>query len=299
MPSELTRFLRRKYGPDSDRIAEIEENWRIFKPFADPDFAISFCSDKEEEFQQRYWELWLGAWLLRQGIPLLPNTGHGPDFGFELDGRRVWIEAISPGPGQGANRVPEQVYQDLDQPLAAQDVPAREMLLRHTAAVREKIRKYETYAADGIVRPEDACIIAIDSSQVGLWGYQGISGFPTALEAVYPVGPQEVHFPLGGGGEVSTTIQHRPAITNANQAEVPTNVFLRAENARISGILAGSQGAAVRVYPPRPLVFISNKLARVPLLPLPFAVDEEYRLEDAPNGYNMRRLKNEPVQGAG
>lgn len=295
MPSELTAFLNRKYGQHGiDRIEEIEGYWRAFKRFADPGFAVAFCTDNEEEFQQRYWELWVGAWLLRQGIQLLPNTGHGPDFGFESNGRRVWIEAVSPGPGRGANRVPEPVYQEPGQPLVAHDVPAREMLLRHTAGVREKLLKFETYRADGIVQPDDACIVALDSSQVGTWGYQGISGFPASLEAVYPVGPQEVHFPLGGTGEVRTTIQHRPAILNANQAEVPTNVFLRPENAGISGILAASEGASVRIYPPRPLVFIHNKLARMPLRPLPFQVDEMYELEDAPNGYNIRRTNNRP-----
>lgn len=293
MPSELTAFLYRKYGLESDRIAEIEEYWRVFKPFADPGFAAAFCSDNEEEYQQRYWELWLGAWLLRQGIRLLPNTGHGPDFGFEVDGRRVWIEAVSPGPGQGANRVPEPVYQEPGEPVVVNDVPAREMLLRHTAGVREKILKCETYLAEGVVRPEDACVIAIDSSQVARWGFHGISTFPLALEAVYPVGPRQVHFPLGGGGEVKTSIQHRPAIANANNAEVPTNVFLRAENAGISGILAASESASMRVTPPRPVVFIHNKLARVPVLPLPFAVEEEYSLEDVPNGYNIHRVNHE------
>lgn len=297
MPSELTVFLYRKYGLESDRIPEIEGYWRIFKPYADPEFAAAFCSENEEEYQQRYWELWLGAWLLRQGIRLLPNTGHGPDFGFEAEGRRVWIEAVSPGPGRGANRVPEPVYQELDEPVvvAVQDVPAREMLLRHTAGVREKILKYEGYLVEGIVRAEDICVIAIDSSQVARWGFRGISTFPMTFEAVYPVGPQQVHFPLGGGGEVKTTIQHRPAITNVNNAEVPTNVFLRAENAGISGVLAGSESASMRVDPRRPLVFIHNKLARAPLRPLPFGVEEEYYLEDVPGGYNIHRVDSGPL----
>lgn len=295
MPSELTVFLYRKYGLESGRISEIEEYWREFKPYADPGFAAAFCSDDEEEYQQRYWELWLGSWLLRQGIGLLPNTGHGPDFSFEVGGHRVWIEAVSPGPGRGANRVPEPVYQELGEPavvVAVQDIPAREMLLRHTAGVREKILKYEGYLAEGIVRAEDICVIAIDSSQVARWGFTGISTFPLAFEAVYPVGPQQVHFPLGGGGEVKTTIQHRPAIANANNAEVQTNVFLRAENAGISGVLAGSESASMKVDPPRPLVFIHNKFARVPLRPLPFEVEEEYSLEDVPNGYNIHRVNS-------
>lgn len=296
MPIELKRFLIRKYGADSSRVAEIERFWRMFKPFADPGFLETFCTENEEEFQQRYWELWLGAWLLRQGIQLLPNMGEGPDFNFKFGGQHVWIEAVSPGPGKGANQVPEPVYQELGQPLVGHDVPAREMLLRHTAAVREKIIKYRAHVTKGIVQPQDAFIIAIDSSQVCLSSYYGKSGFPVLIEAVYPVGPKEVHFPLDRRGKVKTTIQHRPAISNINQAKIPTDVFLHPDNVGISGIIGASESASMRVLPSRPTIFVHNKLARVPVRPLPFQV-EEYFLEDAQSGYKIQRINNRPPQG--
>lgn len=297
MASELTSFLQQKYGAHaSDRITEIEEYWRIYKPYSEPGFAASFCTNDPELHQQRYWELWLGARLLRQGLQLKPNPGYGPDFGFDHDGRRIWIEAISPTAGRGANRVPEPVYQTEGAPLVTYDVPADQILLRYTAGVREKLLKYKTYIADGTVSEGDCLVIAIDGGLMSHWGTHGKSTFPHALEAVYPVGNLQVQFPIGRTGPVTTSSSYRPMIQNANLASIATNVFLQPENSFISGVLAGCEAADVRVIPPRRVVFVHNKLARKPLDPLPIIVNEEYQIQDAPNGYDIRSTDHGPVR---
>lgn len=289
--SEITDFLERRYASPTDRwrasIEKLERYWAAFKPYADPGFVAEFCTDDAADYQQRYWELFLGATLLEQGIKLKPNTGEGPDLSFDLDGRTVWIEAISPEQGDGNNRIPVSPDQPLGEPLVAYTVPAREILLRHTAAIEEKVRKYRGYRDNGTVAAGDPFIIALDCSQLGIFGFDGISGFPATLEAVYPMGPQQVHFVPGAPDQTTSDLQYRPSVENANQAQVPTTRFLDVAYSGISGILSSSKNDGER-YPPIPMIFVHNKLAANPLRPSPIRVDTEYHLEDMPNGLRVR-----------
>lgn len=301
--SELTEFLVRRYGPLDGRgrptIELIEQRWAAFKEFADSHFVQEFCTENPEAYQQRYWELYLGAMLVEQGFALKPNSGHGPDLGFDLAGRAVWVEAISPGPGTGANRIPEMVFHDADSPLpiAGQEIPAPQRLLRYTAAIEEKARKYRDYIRDGIVAAADPFIIAIDVSQLGDWGFDGASTFPAVLEAVFPIGAMQVHFPLGGSDrQPMADLQHRPAVRNSNNAEVVTTRFIDANYSGISGILCSERNDGTRI-PPTPMIFVHNKVAANPLNPSPVRVNDEYLLEDAQNGYTLRKIHNVSERG--
>ena len=291
--SEISEFLIRRYGPAGGRgrptIEQIERYWTAFRPYADRNFVQEFCTDNPEAYQQRYWELFLGAAMIGQGLRLRPNNGQGPDISFSMGERTVWVEAISPGPGTGNNRVPEMVFHEEGTALPAdgQDVPARQTLLRYTAAIEEKVRKYRDYRRDEIVLPTDPFVIALDTSQLGIFGFHGISTFPAVLEAVYPVGAMQVHFPLGGNNRaVKTDLQHRPSVLNANAAEIVTTRFLDVAYEGVSGILCSSRDDGT-LTPPIPIIFVHNKLAANPIYPSPIQVDEEYRLEDVPNGYQI------------
>ena len=135
--------------------------------------------------------------------------------------------------------------------------------------------------------PGDPFVIAIDASQLGIFGFHGISTHPTALEAVYPLGPMQVTFPVGGTDRrVTTEIQYRPSVANANRAEILTTRFLDVAYEGISGILCSSRNDGTRI-PEIPMIFVHNKLASNPLLPLPIRVDEEYRLDGTPDNYRM------------
>jgi hypothetical protein len=63
------------------------------------------------------------------------STDHGPDFAVEKDGKRVFIEAICPGPGDegNANSVPPIVY---GAPIAQEvPVPQRQRRKRRASAL--------------------------------------------------------------------------------------------------------------------------------------------------------------------
>jgi hypothetical protein len=87
------------------------------------------------------------------------------------------------------------------------------VLLRWTAAFKEKWQKLQEHQRKGIVGPDDAYVIAISGVQLGSIGSismdYGISGLPLAVETVFPVGPLSGF----GGNEtaefISTSLSRR------------------------------------------------------------------------------------------
>lgn len=102
-----------------------------------------------------------------------------------------------------------------------------------------------------VVGAADPFVIALDASQLGIFGFHGISTLPAVVEAVYPLGAMQVHFPLGAASRQPTVdIQHRVAVVNANAAEVATTRFLDPAYEGISGILCSDRSDAVRMPAP-------------------------------------------------
>lgn len=293
--SELSAFLAERYAGADPRngaiIAHLEELWQLFKPFADPHFVREISNGNESTFQQRYWEMLLGAHLLRGGLQLIPTGGAGPDFRIQLnDGRTLWIEAVSPTPGEGQNRIPDLPLIDpnSDEPPAGVQLPDTEILLRYTAAVENKRRKREQDMEAQIVRPTDPFIIAVNAGQLGLFSWTGISQNPAIVEAVYPVGPQQYQFNVGNPTESRIDLQYRPAVATVNGVQIPTDGFLSARAAGISAVLATSRSEFhIFDQPSTPYIVVHNFSAAQPLRPCPISVDTEYRVEPVEGGYRI------------
>jgi len=81
----------------------VERLWRVYAPYADRHFR----EDARKHFLQRYWEMYLAVALKDAGFTPVKLTDKGPEFFIEIDGRRVWVEAIAPGGGQGPDKVSE------------------------------------------------------------------------------------------------------------------------------------------------------------------------------------------------
>src|ERR1700686_683723 len=68
-----------------------EELWEQFEPYADPEF----CVEIRNNFDARYWEMYLATFLIREGYKIsAPKPG--PDVGIRYNGCRIWIEATCP-----------------------------------------------------------------------------------------------------------------------------------------------------------------------------------------------------------
>ncbi len=114
--------------------AMLQEMWARYEPYADPDFRQGFARDVDGCF----WEMYLGCTLLEAGRTLLPvidrqRDGGQPDLCVLEDGRRIWIEAITPDEGApGPDQIVRPVPINEGGGLAA--APIRQAQLRTSGA---------------------------------------------------------------------------------------------------------------------------------------------------------------------
>jgi hypothetical protein len=166
--------------------------------------------------------MYLAVALLEQGLPIKRHGDEGPEFFAPVSGRRVWIEAMAPGPGEGPDHVPEIV---LGGKLVT--VPVEKILLRLTNALDEKRNRYLAALNKGIVAPEDMYVLAINSRGVPYAPYGG--SMPYWLQAFLPIGPLMADFDVKTGEIVDAFYSYRPAVRKSKGAEVPTRAFLDPE----------------------------------------------------------------------
>ena len=184
----------------------------------------------------------------------------GPDFGFERDGKTIWVEAISPEP----KGLPEHW---MTRPKADEfkvgDFPHNEILLRWTrAAIKEKWQKLLDCQQKKIVAGSDAYVIALNGCQLGaLPVNHGITRYPFAVEAVYPVGPLAYEVDRVTGRIGNAIVTQRLSIKNKNNAPVATTVFIDLAYAGISAVVACTMDRSDEAV--LPLDIIHNHFANV------------------------------------
>jgi len=280
--------------PKSERLTEyVRRLWTDYDQIKvdDRDHVVSqLTNDSDEQFWQRLWELQLGSYLFRLGHkPYSPKTG--PDFRFEVEDLTVWFEAISPSP----RGIPEAWFQfPSGGKGTTYDTPNSEMLLRWTSAFENKRTKFESYAAQGITSPRDACVIAVNGGQLsGFWQTpHGITQMPWCVEVVFPVGPLQAEF-FHESEDFKWGHVERHRVCNANGAYVELYPFITPECSRISALVSCVVGCSPDLS--LPLYVAHNPLADVPL-PVGVLGDtaEEWqavRLESSPGEFSLRRVK--------
>lgn len=230
--------------------------WRAFSDggLGDKNFVQEFTSGEEGRFEERAWEMILARRLASCGHKLASKDA-GPDFCMTFDDRKTWVEAVVPSP----TGIPPEwlVAPRLDGTAEATQVPFEAMLLRWTAALKEKWEKLEGrrftdkatgeertvpgYRAAGIVTDQDVYIIAVDPCRLtaNLPVDEGASRLPFAVETVFPVGPWAIPVDTDGRfGKAFRTVRY--SIKNANKADVPTDSFLNPAYAGVSALVGAS-----------------------------------------------------------
>jgi hypothetical protein len=202
-----------------------EKLWRIYEPYADRHFR----RDARKHFLQRYWEMYLTVALIEKGINPIRVGGTGPEFYFEHAGRRVWVEAIAPGPGQGKDRVPKNLSK------YGFSVPTENILLRYTSALTDKRNKLLIDRKRGIVKPQDAYILAINCRGIPHAWLGGV--IPYVIQAFLPFGPMSLTFDIRTMQVKGRRFQWREAVSKRGGALVSTKAFLETSFADISAII--------------------------------------------------------------
>jgi hypothetical protein len=270
---------------EMDRLARnfVEELWRIYQTYVDADFERGIAVD----FLARYWEMHLACILLQHRLCLLRRDERrrgGPDIGIVNGHQMIWIEAVTPGPGMDGSR--DRVPAIPTGRAAA--LPEREILLRYTGAMREKIRRREDHLTARFVSPSDPYVIAVNSAKMPFWG----SGDPpTPLKAVYPFGNQYLTLDRTSGEVLNSAYHRRDSIRNTNDQNVPTDLFLDCSSSGISGALFArddpwNQNSNSGSH----LIYVHNYRASHPLPRSLLPVGREYELSEHDETLELRQI---------
>lgn len=290
----LTTFLEQKFPGTEQREIFRTEVTRVCSEFmssglADAKFVSEMVSGVDRKFWSCLSEALIYAQLKDKVFPNRPNIGVGPDFLITDGNRRIWIEVICPEP----SGIPED-WREIQFGKGG-TVPHNEILLRWTSAFKEKAQKLlgkpgrqsSGYLHDGIVSNDDSYVIAINGCQLRHGPFSaltGISQFPYAAEAAFPIGPYQIKIDRETLKSVGGGHQERFFIPKPNGASVPTHAFVDPEYKMISAIWAVDFNGCGAIGNHQPSAVIHNPCAVNPL-PVGFLpADEEFHALPSGNG---------------
>jgi len=186
-----------------------------------------FREDARNHFLERFWEMYLAVTLWERGFKLTRVEDEGPEFYFEYNSRKVWVEAVAPGPGEGKDRVPET--------SDGETVPTEKIILRFTNVLAEKRNKYCKARKKGIIAPDDLYVLAINSR--GIPDAPFGNTMPFFVQAFLPVGNRAVLIDTETKEVVERFYQKRENVIKVNEAPVSTTAFLNPEFSFIAAIV--------------------------------------------------------------
>ena len=133
---------------------------------ADAHFLNELCSASMNKSAQRLGEILLFERLKHAGYDPKPSPKDwGPDFRVQQGGRQICLELITPSTGDD-EKINElfKSHNPLEPcPNAATELRER-TLLRMTAAIAEKLGKYEGYLKNGVVGHQDVLVIVVNDA---------------------------------------------------------------------------------------------------------------------------------------
>lgn len=206
--------------------------WQIYEPFADSHFRV----DARKHFFERYWEMYLTVALLANGARPVRVGPRGPEFFFSAHGKRIWIEAIAPGAGDGPDAVRE------NSSGTASEIPLDSIILRYTNALHVKNEKLQEEMARGIIAADDIVVIAINGAGIPYapWG----STLPYLTQALLPIGPLTLSFDRATGQITDRCYRRKEAVQKKSGAAISTMPFLESAYSRVSAVIHSSAGPA-------------------------------------------------------
>lgn len=234
----------------------IEDLWERYRSHADPGFQQKIA----RSFHPHFWEMYLACVLMDRGYQLAPkDDAKGPDICILNADRRLWVEAVAPGCGEGADAVP---VPRID---SAEYAPVGRIILRLRSAIEEKWQKYKSYVTAGILSPTEPYVIAVNGGYVPEVGAIG-SGLPYIVQAVSGLGSQYVSLDRNTLEIVDQGYSDLPFVQKAAGAQVPTGIFVDGGYAGVSAVLYS--GVRIRSLPVghgSEFVLVHNETATNPL----------------------------------
>jgi type I restriction enzyme S subunit len=279
--------IEKRFPGDHPRTVAVREylvsacEQLVHRGLADPKYTSELTSGSEKSFWGCLSEALIANHLRDKEFGARGKRGAGPDFLVMNGTQRVWIEVVCPEP---MGIPPDWLDPSVENVI---HFPHEAILLRWMSAIKAKAEaligsadgKHAGYVNTGFVAPGDAYVIAVNGCRLRGGRFPaltGISRFPFAAEAVFPIGPYQLRI----DGETLEVIgrghQHRPFVLNKNGAEVPAYMFLDLCFSQISAIWAVDLDGGSAIGNSEPMVAIHNPNAasRIQLGFLP--ADDEY-----------------------
>jgi hypothetical protein len=193
----------------------LEDLWSRYQHLADR----HFLTDAPNHFHQRFWEMYLGCALLKRGFQLTRVSSEGLEYYFTVNGRKIWVEAVAPGPGEGNARVPE--YQATDE---MSEVPVEKILLRITSVIDAKLKAYHAAVRKSLIKADEQFLLAINTRGIPDWPLAG--EMPYFIKALLPFGHHS--FVIGNDANKAQAASHtyRSHILKSTSSPVSTTWFL-------------------------------------------------------------------------
>lgn len=153
-------YLALRNRPDLEALRrELDALWRQYRVYADRHFVDQLM--RRGQFQSRIWELRVGCALMDAGHKLT-SADEGPDFTAPGGPTRMHIEAVAPLPCEAIDTALRE-FSGSEGAI----IPDDAIVLRFTAAIAEKRRKYHQWLERGLVASADAFVIALSASNLG------------------------------------------------------------------------------------------------------------------------------------
>ena len=252
-----------------------ERMWTSCGQFVDTNARVRAWAD---DFYPVWWELYLAYSLSNAGISLVPTKEHPQDQGkgqpdlFAIS-PRVWIEAVMPQAGSGADALQDPMLE------AVFDIPADRFILRLATALDEKFGKVLQYIEQGTIPTSDATVVAISGGRLP-FRFQEYP-IPNIVRALCGVGCLAVEVDVQSLRRRETHIEFRDHVDKISRSPVSTDLFLQKQSAHISAVLYSSADCVN--YPRKPgleFVLVHNPNASVPLPNGWLPIGEQYWVQD-------------------
>lgn len=266
--------LESKFPGDGPRGTYRVELARVCSDFAASGFAdAKYVRELTSGNESKFWSCVSEALVFDRLRPLLApriSVGTGPDFLLTCGERKLWVEVVCPEPAG----LPQE-WLNL-QTNTAISFPHEAILLRWTSAIKDKAEKLigsadgrtPGYLQSGVVSPNDIYVIAVNGCRLRNGPFpalNGISQFPHAVEAVFPVGPYQIRIDRSTLQTVGQGYQERFHITKPTGSSVPTFAFLDARYAPVSAVWAVDFNGGSVVGNSEPSALVHNPNASQPL----------------------------------
>lgn len=270
VPSRAYRNIRDKVaGPAPKARAFIEDLWLRYRGHEDP----HFLRDAQTHFLERFWEMYLAVTFMKRDLTPSREGGVGPEFSFRYRERKIWVEAVAPGPGDGEDRVDEPEIG------VATDVPTEKILLRFTNALDQKRKRYLAAQTKGIVSDQDCYVLAINSRGIPHAPYGNT--LPFFVQALLPFGNATRVIDRTTGQVTDSYYALRETITKAKGSVISTAGFLDPEYSFVSAVLHSGVDCVNRPAAlGQDFVVLHNPTARRPMELSAFSWCKQYVYKD-------------------